>query len=146
MTLHFDAAPGPDQLGNPSGGGGSAPGFPTSAASTGSTLSNQAEHVQGLAGSAVTAVTFKFADGSTVDATVQNSWYFVWWPGNSWPTSQVTTSNGTRTSPMSLAACKSLPTGCVFAGWNHTRSQPAKDPRVREDRVALACAEAPRSA
>jgi hypothetical protein len=111
--LSFEAAPGPDQLGDPSGGGGSAPGFP---ASDGPTSSNQEEDVQGLAGSDVSAVSFAFADGSTVEATVQNGWYFAWWPGNSWPTTvQVTTGSGTHTSPMSAAACGSQATGCVFA-------------------------------
>jgi len=106
--LSVEAAPGPDQLGNPSGGGGSAPGFPGS--------SGQEQDVQGLAGSDVSAVTFKFADKSTVEATVQNGWYFAWWPGDSWPTSvRVTTSTGTLTSPMAVAACRSDTTGCVFA-------------------------------
>lgn len=112
--LSFEAAPGPDQLGNPSGGGGSAPGFPGS--------SGQEMDVQGLAGSDVSAVTFKFADGSTVGATVQNGWYFAWWPGERWPSSvRVTTSTGTLTSPMSVAACRSETTKCVFAGWKPTR-------------------------
>jgi hypothetical protein len=113
--LHFDTAPGPDQLGIPSGGGGSAPGFPGS--------SGQEEDVHGLAGSDISAVTFEFADGSTVDATVQNGWYFAWWPGHAWPSSvRVTTSKGTLTSPMSVAVCVSDTTGCVFAGWNPDRS------------------------
>jgi hypothetical protein len=113
VTLRLHAAPGPDQLGDPSGGGGRAPGFP---ASGGSTTSNQEEDVHGLAGSDVSAVTFAFADGSTVQATVQNGWYFAWWPGNSWPTTvHVTTGSGTHTSPMSAAACRSQATGCVFA-------------------------------
>lgn len=107
--LSVGAAPDPNQLGNPSGGGGSAPGFPGS--------SGQEQDVEGLAGSDVSAVTFKFADGSTVEASVQNGWYFAWWPGNSWPSSvRVTTSTGTRTSPMSGAACMSETTRCVFAG------------------------------
>jgi hypothetical protein len=113
VTLRLHAAPGPDQLGDPSGGGGSAPGF---RASDGSTSSNQEEDVHGLAGSDVSAVTFAFADGSTVQATVQNGWYFAWWPSDSWPTTvQVTTGSGTRTSPMSAGACRSQATGCVFA-------------------------------
>ncbi len=107
-------APGPDQLGSPSGGGGRAPGFPGS--------SGQEMDVQGLAGSDVSAVTFKFADGSAVEATVQNGWYFAWWPGDSWPSSvRVTTSTGTLTSPMSVAACMSETTSCVFAGWKPNR-------------------------
>jgi hypothetical protein len=111
--LLSEAAPGPDQLGAPSGDGGSAPGFPTS---DGSTSSNQEQDVQGLAGSDVSAVTFAFADGSTVQATVQNGWYFAWWPGDGWPTTvHVTTGSGTHTSPMSAAACRSQATRCVFA-------------------------------
>jgi hypothetical protein len=112
--LSVEAAPGPDQLGNPSGGGGSAPGFPGS--------SGQEEDVQGLAGSDVSAVTFEFAHGSTVEATVQNGWYFAWWPGDSWPSSvRVATSTGILTSPMSVVACMSETTSCVFAGWNPNR-------------------------
>ncbi len=112
-TLRPSAAPGPDQLGDPSGGGGSAPGFP---ASDGSTTPNQEEDVHGLAGSDVSAVSFAFADGSTVEATVQNGWYFAWWPGDSWPTTvHVTTGSGTHSSPMSAAACRSQATRCVFA-------------------------------
>jgi hypothetical protein len=119
MSLHFDAKPGPDQLGDPSGSGGSAPGFP---GSTGSTTSNQYEDVKGLAGRDVSAVTFEFAHGSSVKATVQNGWYFAWWPGDRWPSSvRVGTNTGTRTSPMSVATCMSKSTGCVFAGWNHIR-------------------------
>lgn len=111
-------APGPDQLGLPAGFGGSAPGFPGSSNST----SIGQRNVSGLAGSDVSAVTFDFADGSTVDATVQNGWYFAWWPGDSWPTSvQVTTSSATLSSPMSVAACLSEATGCVFAGPNPKR-------------------------
>ena len=118
-TLSFDAAPGRDQLGDPSGFGGGAPGFP---GSTNSTASRGEENVSGLAGSDVSAVTFDFADGSKVDATVQHGWYFAWWPGDSWPTSvQVTTSSATLTSPMSVAACLSEATGCVFAGPNPNR-------------------------
>jgi hypothetical protein len=116
MVLFYDAAPGPDQLGDPSGFGGGGGGFPGSANST---ASGGAENVSGLAGSDVSAVTFDFADGSAVEATVQNGWYFAWWPGDSWPTSvQVTTISATLTSPMSVAACLSQASGCVFAGPN----------------------------
>ena len=110
--LSVEAAPGPDQLGNPSGGGSHAPGFPGS--------SGQESDAQGLAGKDVSAVTFEFADKSAVEATVQNGWYFAWWPGASWPTSvRVTTSTGTLTSPM---ACTPEMTGCVFAGLNPNRA------------------------
>jgi hypothetical protein len=124
MPLFFDAAPGPDQLGDPDGfGGGGALGFPGSGSST---ASSGAEDVSGLAGSEVSAVTFAFADGSSVDATVQNGWYFAWWPGDSWPTSvQVTTSSGTLTSPMAVSACLSEGNGCVFAGRNPHRPSAA---------------------
>jgi hypothetical protein len=113
--LGFETAPSADQLGDPSGGGGRAPGFPGA---------GQEEDVQGLAGSDVTAVTFTFADGSAVDATVQNGWYFAWWPGDGWPNSvKVTTGSTTTTSPMSVAACHSQASGCVFAGNLH-QTQP----------------------
>jgi hypothetical protein len=115
MPLFFDAAPGPDQLSDPSGFGGGAGAF------RGSTNSG-ARTVSGLAGSDVSAVTFDFADGKTVEATVENGWYFAWWPGDSWPTSvQVTTSSGTLTSQVSGAACRSNATGCVFTGLNPNR-------------------------
>ncbi len=115
-SLFFDAAPGPDQLGLPVGFGAGAVGFPGSANSG---AAGQEENVSGLAGNDVSAVTFDFADGSTVEATVQNGWYFAWWPGDSWPISvRVTTSSATLTSPMSGAACRSDATGCVFAGRN----------------------------
>jgi hypothetical protein len=115
-SLLFDAAPSPDQLGNASGDGGGAPGFPGSTASPGS---DGYEDVHGLAGSNVTAVTFEFADGSSVEATIQNGWYFAWWPGDSWPsTVQVTADSQTTTSPMSVADCLAQTTGCVFAGRN----------------------------
>jgi hypothetical protein len=118
-SLFFDAAPGPDQLGDPAGFGGGAAGFPGSANSG---TPGSERNVSGLAGSDVSAVTFDFADGSTVEATVQNGWYFAWWPGDSWPTSvQVTTSSATLTSPMSVAACRSDATKCVFAGPNPNR-------------------------
>jgi hypothetical protein len=114
MPLFFDAAPGPDQLGDPDGFGGGAVGFPGSGNSP---TSRGAEDVSGLAGSDVSAVTFDFADGSKVNATVQNGWYFAWWPGDRWPASvQVTTNSATLTSPMSVSACLSETTGCVFAG------------------------------
>lgn len=106
--LSSEAAPRPDQLTYPSGDGGSAPGFPGS--------SNQETDVYGRAGSNVSAVTFELADGRAVEATVQNGWYFAWWPGEGWPRSvRVTTSTGTYTSPMSVAACMSGKTSCVFA-------------------------------
>jgi len=112
--LGFDPAPGPDQLGDPSGGGGRAPGFPGS---------GQAEDVYGLAGSDVSAVTFEFADGSAVQATVQDGWYFAWWPGDGSPTTvRVKTGSSTKTSPMSAAACRPHANGCVFAGPNPAES------------------------
>lgn len=121
--LGFEAAPGPDQLGDTSGGGGRAPGFPGS---------GQAENAYGLAGSDIRAVSFTFADRSTVKATVQNGWYFAWWPGNAWPTSvKVRTSQTTTTSPMSVAACRSHPHRCVFAGLAKTPPVGAEQPGAR---------------
>lgn len=120
-SLFFDAAPGPDQLGDPAGFGGGAPRFPGSATSG---APGSERNASGLAGSDVSAVAFDFADGSTVEATVQNGWYFAWWPGDNWPTSvQVTTSSATLTSPMSVSACLSEATACVFAGPNPNRSR-----------------------
>jgi hypothetical protein len=107
MPLGFEPAPGPNQLGSPSGGGGPAPGFAGA---------SEEENVQGRAGSAISTVKFKFKDRSAVKATVQNGWYFAWWPGDTSPTSVTTTAGTTRfTSPMSVAACEAQPSGCVFA-------------------------------
>ena len=104
--LGFEPAPGPDQLGWPSGDGGRAPDF---------SGADQEENVQGRAGSRISAVEFEFADRSAVKATVQNGWYFAWWPGDAWPTT-VTTTTGTKktTSPVEIKACRAKPSRCVF--------------------------------
>ncbi|HTW12293.1 MAG TPA: hypothetical protein VME01_06100 [Solirubrobacteraceae bacterium] len=80
----------------------------------------------GQAGSDVSAVTFTFAGGKTVDASVQNGWYFAWWPWTTDPSSvTVTTSTGVVTSPMKntwpggygsrpYPACQAGSAGCVF--------------------------------
>jgi hypothetical protein len=147
-TLGFYATPGPDQLGLPTGGGGSAPGFPganpnqplppqmRTAMQAQPQLKNnpsllakdEAErqhaldqgvetHLVGLAGSDIADATFVFANGKTVTATVQNGWYFAWWPNIDQPTSvQVTTRDGkTITSQMH---CKPGTNSCMLAGIN----------------------------
>jgi hypothetical protein len=124
-NLSFDAKPGPDQLGLFSGGGGSAPGF---AGASGE------EHLVGMAGSDVTGVKFVFANGVTVVATVQNGWYFAWWPYQrnprrgilppaSDPTSVEATTNSGKTLTSSLLAKRCHPgqPGCLFAGFNPAR-------------------------
>jgi hypothetical protein len=130
-VLAVNAAPGPDQLSLPATGGGSAQGF-SQAWNTPRSATQQSlpgpgasrylpydyeRHMDGLAGEHVSAVTFVFAGGTTVDATVRNGWYFAWWPGSAYPTSvQVTTAAGTVTSPMrSAQECRSASRGCVFA-------------------------------
>ena len=77
----------------------------------------------GLAGSDVRAVAFEFADGLTVDATVENGWYFAWWPSSAYPSSVsvTTTTSGSLTSPMMPSAeqgtgCQPGNAGCVWAG------------------------------
>jgi hypothetical protein len=82
--------------------------------------------VLGRAGSDVSAVTFAFARHETVTATVQNGWYFAWWPWTSDPTSAaITTSTGTATSPMKNSphdgfgprpypACEPGSNDCIF--------------------------------
>ncbi len=137
--------PGPDQLGLPGGGGGGARGFPGSnpnapmpaqfqhildnprikndptllarmRANLRRRLATGVEtHLYGQAGSDIASVTFLFPDGTTVDATVQNGWYFAWWPTINNPTSvHVTTTSGSIiTSPLN---CKPATTSCVFAG------------------------------
>lgn len=113
-TLELYAAPGPGQLSDPVGTGSSAAGFSSSPSSIGS---GQEVNATGLAGSDVSAVAFVFSDERMVDATVQNGWYFAWWPGRNWPSSvEVTTSTGTVTSPMAEGACEEDPDTCVFAG------------------------------
>jgi len=80
----------------------------------------------GQAGSSVSAVTFSFDNQAPVQATVENGWYFAWWPWDGEPTSvQVTTTSGTLTSPMVTSdtrrgplptpGCDPGATGCVFA-------------------------------
>jgi hypothetical protein len=113
--LGFFTAPGPDQLGLASGGGGSAPGFPGSRSRDG-----VYEYRLGLAGSNIIAVTFRFGDRTTVDATVQNGWYFAWWPNTDYPTSvQLTTKSGSRIT--SKLNCKTVVRGCAFAGFDPRR-------------------------
>lgn len=134
-------APGPDQLSLPDSSGGSAPGFPggnpnqplpQSRLQALSTISNPSQrafqaqawrhelaqgveyHSVGLAGSDVSAVTFDFTDGSTVDATVHDGWYFAWWPNLNYPTSvNVTTTSGQTTT--STMPCQPDSNPCVFA-------------------------------
>jgi hypothetical protein len=82
------------------------------------------DYALGQAGKAVTAITVRFANGATVDATVQHGWYFVWWPGFTNPRSiQVVTKSGTETSPMTSTGiysalagpgCRPGTKGCVF--------------------------------
>jgi hypothetical protein len=75
----------------------------------------------GLAGSKIAAVTFVFANGETVDATIQNGWYFVWWPNIDHPASvQITSTSGSTIS--SQMNCKPGASSCVFAPVNfHSR-------------------------
>jgi hypothetical protein len=92
----------------------------------------------GQTGSDVSAVTFAFANGKTVAATVRNGWYFAWWPWISTPTSvTVTTSSGTTTSRLSssnalrvavVPGCRPGSSGCVFV---KTRPVPTTTTRTR---------------
>jgi len=146
LVLGSDAAPGADQLGIPGGGSGGLKGF-SPAVNADQPLPEQLQrilqatqnptirarhaavfrrlladgvetNVYGLAGSDVTAVTFVFSDGIAVDATIQNGWYFAWWPGLDQPNSvQVTTKSGQNiNSQMASPNCKPGSSGCVFAG------------------------------
>ena len=79
----------------------------------------------GQAGTNVTAITFTFANGKTIAATIQHGWYFAWWPWVSSPTSiTVSTKSGTTTSRLQNSdnprtavtpGCRPATTGCVFA-------------------------------
>jgi hypothetical protein len=90
----------------------------------------------GQAGSDVKAVSFIFADGQSVSATLQNGWYFAWWPWLTNPISAtVTTASATLSSPVEsqgpitrksiVAGCQPDAAGCVFA---NTTSTPAATP------------------
>jgi hypothetical protein len=115
-VLAGNPAPGQDQLGVPSGGASGAVGFPG-----GNTEADE----YGLAGRGVTAVTFILRHHKTVNATVENGWYFAWWPemvtqespwGSRPVAVRVTTASGTVTSPMPYPgkACSAHPNACVF--------------------------------
>lgn len=113
-ALRLQAAPGADQLGMPTGSAGFDDGFPGAAAKYRGQLplewsyltaaqransNGSAQEWAGLAGRDVRAVALAFDQGVTVDATVENGWYFAWWPGPALPNSvQVTTSSGTTIS------------------------------------------------
>jgi hypothetical protein len=79
----------------------------------------------GQAGSDVKAISFTFADRQSVSATLQNGWYFAWWPWLTEPTSAtVTTASGTLSSPVQsqgpitrksiVSGCQPGAAGCVF--------------------------------
>ena len=75
-------------------------------------------HAFGRAGSDVSAVTFAFADGETVQATIQNGWYFAWWPyggpGDEPTSARVATSSGVTTSPLPGPQCTRQASSCAF--------------------------------
>jgi hypothetical protein len=84
------------------------------------------DSVLGQAGADVQSVSFTFDDGNTVTASVENGWYFAWWPWTSTATTvTVTTSNGTTSSPVTshwmlstvavLPGCQPGSSGCVFS-------------------------------
>ena len=115
--LRIKAAPGPDQLGMPDEGAMTGAGFPGAGADyrgqlpawwsalTGRQRAASAgteQNLVGLAGRDVRSVTLVFDRGVTVNATVENGWYFAWWPGAARPdTIKVTTNAGTTSnSPM----------------------------------------------
>ena len=80
----------------------------------------------GRAGNRISSVIFGFAGHKPVVASIQNGWYFAWWPWAAEPTSAtITTSNGAATSPMGgsprdglgirpYPACAPGARGCVF--------------------------------
>lgn len=81
-------------------------------------------HAFGRTGRGVSAVKFTFTNKPTVTATVENGWYFAWWPWAGSPTSvQVTTTTGTTTSS---SRCVPATTGCVFSSTapTPTRTKP----------------------
>ncbi len=115
--LRVKAAPGPDQLGIPDQSALNGAGFPGTGAGyrgqlpawwSALTGRKRAEsrgteqNLAGLAGHNVRSVTLVFDRGVTVNATVENGWYFAWWPGAALPdTIKVTNNAGTTSnSPM----------------------------------------------
>jgi hypothetical protein len=129
-----------DQLGRPGGGGGYAPGFPGGNPNERLPLGTRKAieslppvknnpslragveayhaameyHILGTAGSDIASATFVFANDRTVTATVQNGWYFAWWPNIDQPVSvQVTTRSGSTIT--SQWHCKPGTTSCMFA-------------------------------
>jgi hypothetical protein len=123
LLLGFYAAPGPDQLGMPDNGGGGTPGFGAY---------SLVRHAFGLAGRNVRAVSFRFAGGSVVHATVEHGWYFAWWPNMNYPISvRVRTTSGTIRSPMMPSGgqgrgCRFGARGCVWAGLRRHPLLPVK--------------------
>jgi hypothetical protein len=123
--------PGPDQLIQLGGGAGAAPGFPggnpnqlpaqyrdQSSATKQRFRRLLARGVEsdtvGMAGSHVSGVKLVFNHGPTVDATIQNGWYFAWWPTLDQPTSvQITTTSGqTQTQKCSSPSQPGSPPPC----------------------------------
>jgi hypothetical protein len=103
----WHAAPGPKQLGYPSGAGGSAQGFPGS--------DGGEFEAWGRAGRDVLGVTFIFAGRRTVETTVAHGWYFAWWPNVNWPVQvEVRLPKRTVISPMPGQRCRDRPSTCVF--------------------------------
>jgi len=149
IQLTSYARPGPRQLGLPAGTGGSLKGFlggnpnqplppqwryllntpllkdhpgmraRMEASFRAQLASGTESNREGLTGRDIATVTFVFKNGTTVDATVQNGWYFAWWPDvYATPTSvRVTTTSGAEQS-----CSYSRTTGCVWAGFKPQRS------------------------
>jgi hypothetical protein len=144
MGPSLRATPGPDQLSFPygvSGGSGfSGPTHPLSKAQVqklarermrdrrfSSLFGSGGNFALGQAGSDVSGVKFTFANRKTVVASIQNGWYFAWWPWLTEPTSvTVTASTGAITSPLGnhphdgwglrpYPACRPGASRCVFA-------------------------------
>lgn len=79
----------------------------------------------GQVGRGITEIRLGFPNRGPVTATVENGWYYAWWPWFSDPTTvTITTSSGTKTSPMAKAngrpsglprpGCQPDSQGCVF--------------------------------
>jgi hypothetical protein len=157
MGPSLRAAPGPDQLSIPYGiSGGSGHSGPThrlspaqlrkllAARRSGSSLFGAgSKFALGQAGSDVSAVTFAFANGRTVVASLEHGWYFAWWPWTTEPTSvTVTTRDGKTTSPMGNAphnglgvrpypACRPGSSSCLFARSRPMAAATTKPPTNR---------------
>lgn len=70
-------------------------------------------HALGSVGTDISTITLDFADGTTVDATIEDGWYFAWWPSGQAPMSfEITTTSGETIH--SQWPCQAGSSSCAF--------------------------------